>query len=328
MRVLVTGGSGFLGSHVAEQLKAQGHDVVCLVRKSSDTKFLRELGVELREGAIDAPESLPRAVSGVDAIVHSAGLVKAKSKEDFERVHVGGTRALAEAAIAHAPRLRRFVHVSTAAVMGPGRAGEKHRVGDRENPQTAYAKSKLAGEAALSELTDRLPITILRPPAIYGPRDGEILAFFKMVRRSRVAVRLGDSLKSVSMIFGADAAAACIRAIDADVPSGSKFFVDDGVSYAFEDMARAIAASYGISLLGTPRVPTPILRAAAAVSTAYGEAFDQAVMFNTDKLGELLIEHFVVDSAPTQSALGWEPKTRFAEGAKITAEWYRAHGWD
>lgn len=328
MRVLVTGGSGFLGSHVAEQLKAAGHEVACLVRKSSNTKFLRELGVELVEGAVDAPSTLGPAVKGADAVVHCAGLVKARSLEEFEKVHVGGTRALAEAAIEHAPGLRRFVHVSTAGVMGPGRAGAKHRVGDAENPQTLYAKSKLAGEKSLLELRDRLPITIMRPPAIYGPRDNEILAFFKMVRRSRMAVRLGSSLQSVSMVFGADCADACIRAIEKDVPSGSIYFVDDGVAYTFEDMARAIAKGYGVGLLALPKVPVPILRAAAAVSTAYGEAFDQAVMFNTDKLGELLMEHFVVDAGPTREDLGWAPKVRFEEGARITAAWYREHRWD
>jgi nucleoside-diphosphate-sugar epimerase len=328
MRVLVTGGSGFLGSHVAEQLVGAGHEVVCLVRKSSNTELLKKLGVELAEGAVDEARTLGSAVRGADAVIHCAGLVKARTKDDFDKVHVLGTRALAEAALEHAPQLKRFVHVSTAAFMGPGVAGRKHRVGDPENPQTPYAKSKLDAEKALLALKDRLPITILRPPAIYGPRDGEILAFFKMIRRSRMAVRLGDSMKSMSLVFGADAADACIRAIDADVPSGSIFFLDDGVTYGFEDMAEAIAKAYGIDLLAKPRVPTPVLRVAAAVSTAYGEAFDQAVMFNTDKLGELLIEHFVVDSEPARRALGWEPRTRFEEGAKVTADWYREHGWD
>ena len=328
MRVLVTGGSGFLGSHVAEQLKSRGHEVVCLVRKSSNTKFLTELGVSLALGAVDDPASLGPAVKGVDAVVHCAGLVKARSQEEFDQVHVTGTRALAEAAVTHAPELRRFVHVSTAGVMGPCRAGEKHRPGDRENPQTRYSKSKLEGEKALLAFTDRLPITIIRPPAIYGPRDNEILAFFKMVRRLRVAFKMGESLQSVSMVYGADCAAACIRAIDAEVPSGSIYFVEDGAIYTFEDMARAIAHSYDVRLLGVPRVPPTVLRAAAAVSTAYGEAFDQAVIFNTDKLGELLMEHFVVDSSRTRKDLDWKPTMGFAEGAKITADWYRAHGWD
>jgi nucleoside-diphosphate-sugar epimerase len=328
MRVLVTGGSGFLGSHVVERLLAQKHEVVCLVRKSSNTKLLTELGVSLAVGAVDEPETLGAAVDGCDAVIHCAGLVKARTQQEFDRVHVGGTCALAKAAIARAPHLRRFVHVSTAAVMGPGKQGVKHRAGDPENPQTLYAKSKLAAERALLEFTKELPITIIRPPAIYGPRDSEVLAFFKMVRRIRMAFRMGNALQSVSMVFGSDCADACVRAIDGTAPSGVIYFVDDGVTHSFEDMSRAIAAGYGIDLLAIPRLPPGLIRAAAAVSSAYGDAFDQAVMFNTDKLGELLMEHFVVDSSPVRTDLDWSSKVTFADGARITAKWYREQGWD
>lgn len=328
MRVLVTGGSGFLGSHIAEQLVAAKHDVRCLVRKTSNTKFLDELGVTLCDGALDRPDSLAKAVEGCDAVIHSAGLVKARSDAEFLAAHVDGTVSLAKAAIAKAPNLKRFVHVSTAAVMGPGEAGKKHTAHDTPNPQTKYAKSKLAGERALLELKDQLPITIVRPPAIYGPRDSEILAFFKMVRRTRVAVRLGTSLETVSMVYGADAADACIRAIDDPRPSGSIYFVDDGEAHSFKSMAQAIADGYGVKLYGTPRVPEPLLRAAAAFSDAYAETFDKAVMFSTDKLGELLMMHFRVDASDTRKHLGWTPKTNFRDGAKITADWYREKGWD
>jgi nucleoside-diphosphate-sugar epimerase len=328
MRVLVTGGSGFLGSHIAEQLHRAGHDVRCLVRKTSKTDFLRALGVTLVDGSLDDRASLDRAVKDVDAVVHSAGVVKAKNEQEFREAHVGGTLALAEAAVANAPRITRFVHVSTAAVMGPSAPGAKLTTSDAPNPRTRYAKSKLEGERALLALSDRLPITVIRPPAIYGPRDAEILAFFKMVRRSRVAIRLGRSLEQVSMVYGADAADACVRAIDAAVPSGSIYFVDDGEAHSYGSMARAIADGYGVRLLATPSLPEPIVRAAAAVSDAFGQAFDRAVMFSTDKLGELLIEHFLLDSEPARRELGWAPRTGFAEGARLTAEWYREHGWD
>lgn len=328
MRVLVTGGSGFLGSHVTEQLKSAGHDVVCLVRASSNTTFLETLGVSLAEGAVDDAPSLDAAVKGVDAVVHCAGLVKAKTREDFDRVHVGGTKSLIEACLAKAPKLRRFVHVSTAAVMGPGAAGEKLTSDSPTNPQTMYAKSKLAGEEAALAFKNALPITILRPPAIYGPRDNEILQFFQMVRRTHLAIRLGDSMKALSMVYGPDVADACIKAIDADVPSGSIYFVDDGRAYAFEDMARSIAAGYGFELLGTVKLPAPLIRVAAKFSDAYAKATDKAVMFSTDKLGELFMEHFVVDASSARKDLGWEPKVLFPEGARITAAWYRQHGWD
>lgn len=328
MRVLVTGGSGFLGSHVAEQLKAQGHEVVCLVRRSSDTSFLKTLGVELKEGAVDAADTLPPAMEGVQAVVHCAGVVKARSYEDFERVHKDGTLALARAAKQHAPGLTRFVHVSTAGVMGLGEQGKKHAEDDAPAPVTPYSRSKLAGERALLELSGELPIVVVRPPAIYGPRDHEILAFFQMVRRTRVAFRMGGSMKTMSLVYGPDCADAVVRAMTADVPSGRVYFVEDGHTYTFEDMARAIAAAYGINLLGIPSIPVPIVTAAAMGSELFGKVTGKVMIFKRDKLPELLIEHFAVDGSRARAELGWQPTTPFAEGAKKTAEWYRAHGWD
>jgi nucleoside-diphosphate-sugar epimerase len=328
MRVLVTGGSGFLGSHVAEQLKDGGHDVVCLVRRSSNTSFLRELGVEMKEGAIDAPETLPAALDGVEAVVHCAGVVKARSEADFERVHKGGTLALAEAAKKHAKALKRFVHVSTAGVMGPGRSGKKHVEDDTPNPATPYSRSKLAGEQAILERAGELPVVVIRPPAIYGPRDQEILAFFQMVRRTRFAFRMGGSMKTMSLVYGPDCADAIVRAITADVPSGRIYFVEDGATYTYEEMARAIAAAYEQKLFGTPNIPVPIVTAAALGSELFGKVTGKVMIFKRDKLPELLIEHFAVDGTRARDELGWKPTTHFEEGARLTAAWYRKHRWD
>lgn len=334
MRVMVTGGSGFLGSHVAEQLAEAGHDVRCLVRTTSKIEHLRDLGrrhegrVELCEGAIDDAASLPAAVRGVDAVIHCAGVVKAKTWEDFLRVNARGAGDLARAAIEHAPGLRRFVHVSTAGVMGESAPGRPHRPGDEPRPTTQYSRSKLEGEREILALTDRLPITVIRPPAIYGPRDQEILAFFQTVRRTRTAFRLGGSMKAMALVYATDAASACVRAAETDVPSGSTYFVDDGEVYSYEQMAKAIADAYGFRLLGTPNVPRALVGLAAFASETFGKATDRTMMFNRDKLGELLIEHFTVDSSATRKDLGWAPRVTFGQGAAITAKWYREHGWD
>lgn len=327
MKVLVTGASGFLGSHIVERLIARNDSVRALVRKSSNTQLLEKLGVELTYGAIDQHDTLPAAVKDVDAIIHCAGLVKARNPAEFDAVNHKGAEALALAALEHNPGLRRFVHVSSAAVMGPGKAGEKRTRDDEPNPVTEYGRSKLRGERAIIALKDKLPITVIRPPAIYGPRDTEMFAFFQMVSYG-LAVKMGGGFDAMVVIYGEDCADACIRAIDNEsVPSGSVYFVHDGHAHSFDEMADCIARSLDVELWAKPVVPIPVLRFAAKLSEAYGRVANKAMMFTQDKVNELAIKHFDFDLTATRDELGWSPKVSFAEGAKLTAKWYRENRW-
>ena len=119
-----------------------------------------------------------------------------------------------------------------------------------------------------------------------------------------------------------------MRAASHHADSGNVYFVEDGVVHSYESMAETIAAAYGFRLLGTPSLPKSIVGLAARASEAFGKVTDRTMMFNRDKLGELLIEHFTVDSTSTRADLGWAPRVTFREGAERTAKWYREHGWD
>lgn len=327
MKVLVTGASGFLGSHVAEQLLARGDKVRCLVRKSSNTKYLEKLGVELAFGAVDQAETLPDAVKGVDAVVHCAGLVKARNAEEFDAVNHRGSVALAEAVAEHNPSVQRFVLVSTAALMGPSEPGAKHTQNTTPNPVTEYGRSKLRGEEGVRALSDKIKITVLRPPAIYGARDPEMFAFFQMVSYG-VAFKMGGGFEAMEVVYGPDCAAACIAAVDAtDVPSGNVYFVTDGTPRSFDSMATDIAAALNVETWGRPVIPLAVLRIAANASEAIGRMTNKAMMFTKDKVNELAIKHFQFDTEPTRKDLKWQPKVQFAEGAKRSAEWYKENGW-
>ena len=326
MKVLVTGGSGFLGSHVVEQLSSSGHAVRALVRETSDTAFLRTLpNVELADGAVDNKESVVRALDGVQAIVHVAGLVKARSPEEFMRVNAGGTETMLEAALG-VQGLKRFVMVSSIAVAGPSDSEGRAVAHDSPpRPVTHYGRSKLAAERAALAKKDQLPITIIRPPAIYGPRDREILAFFKAIKVG-VLPLLGSAQNKLSMTYGADCAAACIRAIDADVPSGSVFYVDDGTVHTMAEMIMLAESALGRRAWLRIPLPKRVVLTAARASELYGRATNRAVMLTRDKCNELF-DQWVCDSAYTQKTLGWTPKVPFSEGVKRTVAWYREAGW-
>jgi 2-alkyl-3-oxoalkanoate reductase len=327
MTILVTGGSGFLGSHIVEQLSQSGRSVRALVRRSSDTKFLRTLSnVELFDGAVDDRQSLEKAVAGVEAVVHSAGLVKARSLDEFMRVNARGTEALLDACLTHRATLKRFVLVSSIAVGGPSDAhGNPVPLDAIPRPVTDYGRSKLAAEQAALAKKDALKITIIRPPAIYGPRDREILAFFKSIKLG-VLPLLGSPNSKLSMAYGPDCARACIRAIDVEVPSGSIFAVDDGAVHTMAELIREAEAAVGKRAFLRIPLPRRIVEGAALLSEAYGRATNRAVMLTRDKCNELFAQ-WVCDSSSTQRELGWAPSMTFSQGVQRTVDWYREAGW-
>lgn len=326
MTVLVTGATGFLGSHVAEQLSKTGRPVRALVRSSSNTKFLSSLpNVSLAYGSVENRASVIEAMDGVTSIVHVAGLVKAKDAEEFRRVNTGGTQTVLEAAIDGG--VKRLVFVSSQAAGGPSdKGGAPVRVGEEKAPVTAYGRSKLSAERLLIAAKDRIHSVILRPPAIYGPRDREILIFFKAVMGG--VLPLTNPLDAMySMIYGPDCAAACIQALTADVPSGSVYYIEDGVPISFEEMIGLVEQA--LQKRAWIRVPLPekLVRVAARVSEMYGKLTDQPVMLTEDKCNELRAPGWVCDGSPARRDLNWTPRVIFSEGVRLTAEWYKREGW-
>jgi nucleoside-diphosphate-sugar epimerase len=252
--------------------------------------------------------------------------VKAKDEDEFHRVNVGGTESLLAAGRAAKDTLKRFVLVSSLAAAGPSdEHGTPVTVDTPAHPVTRYGRSKRAAERAALALKDELPIVILRPSAIYGPRDREILAIFKTVQL-RLLPFFGSTQNKVSLVYGPDCAAACIAALTADVPSGSTYFVDDGNVYTYERLFAAVERALGKRALLRFPLPRALVETVALANEAYGRAADRAVMLTRDKCNELFSQ-FVCDSTPTRAALGWKPQVSIEEGVKRTADWYRANGW-
>lgn len=326
MRVLVTGGSGFLGSWVAELLSKEGHDVRALVRKTSNTTFLEKLkNVELAYGSVEDAPSVGAAMRDVDAVIHSAGLVKARNAAEFHEVNVQGTVNLLEAAEKRGSSLVRFVHVSSLEACGPSRDGKPVSI-TQEEPCTSYGRSKLAAERAVVARKDRLPVTILRPGAIFGPRDSEILDAFKSVQRGLMPTIAGGKALGV-FVHARDCARACISAITADVPPGSVYFVvDDTGPVTQRAFLEMVEEALGKRALVRLSLPKGVLKQVAFGVQAFGKLTNKAVMLTPEK-ASMLLEHFVCESSEAQKALAWKPETTLREGVRETASWYRENGW-
>ncbi|HEY2370650.1 MAG TPA: NAD-dependent epimerase/dehydratase family protein [Polyangiaceae bacterium] len=325
MKVLVTGGSGFLGSWVCELLsKREGTEVRALVRRTSSTKHLKTLSnVTLAEGTVEDARSVDDAAKGVDAVIHCAGLVKAKNEDELVRVNVEGTRNLVRAAKEHGAK--RFVLVSSLEASGPSGDGSPVAA-DQERPITAYGRSKLAGEKAALEAKDALRVIVLRPGAIYGPRDVEILEAFKSVKRGLMPTVAGGTAKG-SFVWGPDCASACIRAIEADVPSGSTYFVDDGgPAVSQREFLEMVEDAIGRRALVRMSLPKGLLKTVAIGVEAYGKASGKAVMLTREK-ADMLLQHFVCESSATQKDLAWKPEVPLREGVRRAVAWYRENRW-
>jgi len=328
MKVLVTGATGFLGSHVAERLSARGDLVRALVRRTSDKKFLERLAnVELFEGAVEQIDRMRDAVEGVDAIVHVAGIVKARTVDEFFAVNVGGTSNLVQAArtAQNGRSLKRFVYVSSLEACGPSADGAPVRV-DQESPVTAYGRSKLSAEKVVLAVKDELRTTILRPGAIYGPRDGEIYEAFRTIKRGLLPLVAGGTAKGM-WVYATDCADACLKAIDADVPSGRTYFVDDGcgpleASRMLADAERALRRRAPIRV----SVPVPALMAVARSLEILGRFTNRPMMLTREK-ANMLLQDWVCSSDQTRRELDWEPKVTWSDGVERAVQWYRDNGW-
>jgi len=327
MKVLVTGASGFLGSHVAEALAAGGHEVRLLLRPTSSREWLTfPHEVALVDNLVDIYPSLERAVTGVDVVVHAAGLVKARSHAEFMTVNAGGTATLLNAIGAYAPNLGRFVYVSSLAAHGPSADGAPRPLDDAPNPITSYGLSKLRGEeiVRLSAMANRS--VIFRPPVIYGPRDPALAPFFRLARY-RVAPLLMGGHNKISIIFVDDAARAIVQAATAEADvAGKTYTFDDGEIYTWRDLLSAVEDAMGRKAI-TISAPRWLFEAAALASEGFGLVTRRAVSLTRDKVREMAQSHWVCDHDELERDLGWTPKVKIREGTRLTGDWYRAQRW-
>lgn len=329
MKVLLTGATGFIGSHTAERLAQEGYQVRCLVRSDSQIHFLRQIkpAVELIEGSVNDSPSLHRAVLGMDAIIHCAGLIKAKTAEDFFNVNAQGTYALLEATKIRAPNLRRFVLVSSLSACGSTLNNPVALIDEtKENPISNYGRSKLQAEVIAKKYAELLPITIIRPSVVYGPRDLATLSFFKIINQGFIPL-VQKGAGAASTIYVKDVANALIHAIKRAVPSGAVYFLEDGALMTwrerYEQLSQHSATRKPIEI----SIPNFFLQTAAWINEYSGYLRKKAVFLTRDKMRELKQPYWVCNSEMAQRDLLWHPTVSWSEGTKLTYAWYKKEGW-
>lgn len=231
MKVLVTGGTGFIGSHLVDKLLAKNYDVRCLVRKTSNLRWLNGKNVKLVEASLFDAASLEELVAGVDYIYHVAGNVSAKNLEAYMQGNCQATINLIEAALKFTPNLQRFLFVSSQAAVGPALAqSEPSTVDTPLHPITDYGRSKAAAEESVQKYVGKLPFTIVRPPAVYGPRETEIYAIFKMIKLG-IMPYMGFNKKILSIVNVFDLCDGIIGAAESRNALGKSYFISSEEFY-------------------------------------------------------------------------------------------------
>jgi len=324
MKVLVTGSNGFIGSHLAEVLARRGDDVVCLVRKTSRTDSLAGAKVGFAVGDVRDLESLRPAVRGMDRIFHLAGVINASSWAAYHEANTVGTQNLIGACLEENPGLEKFVFVSSISALGPSPPGKALDETAECRPVSDYGRSKRLAEQAVLEAAGRLPVTILRPANILGPRQSELFESIKLLSRGiKPLVGRVESRTSVAAVE--DLVRAIVLAADDPRSRGQIYLVTDGCSYSWRELTDAVAFALG------PRrrylkIPFPVQYAVAA-----GSELGARLKRTTPRLTRSNVTaprkfDWVYDGSKIGRELGFVPEHDMADAVRRTVEWYRTRG--
>ena len=325
MRVLVTGGTGFIGSHLVESLLQRGIQVRCLLRKSSELRWLAGLPVEKIQGDCGNKDSLDEAVKGVEVVFHLAGVTKALHEKTYFEINAIGTDNLIHACLKTNPHLKKFIYLSSQAAAGPCRNGDKKREEDRCEPVSLYGQSKRLGEELALDHAREIPLVILRPSAVYGPREKDIYTFFKLLSRKIKPCLSGDDQR-ISLCYVHDVIQATLLAVEAPHPSGEIFFLSDGRDYRLGEIGDIFAHAIGIKA-HCIRVPEWMIFQAASLSEYFSRLSGKPPLFSKGKVEEILQKHWACDIGKARNLLGFEPGFSLEEGARLTVEWYKKEKW-
>lgn len=326
MRVYLTGGTGLLGSHLASELRAGGHDVVALHRKGADTSFLAALGCELEPGDVrDSPDRLAPAMKGCTHLVHGAALVYAGGAwSEIRAVNVQGTEnVLLAGAVAG---VRHALHVSSVAVYGtvPGPVDESVPL-DRVLPSgDLYARSKREAEQVARRVeTDMgLSVTIVRPSAVYGERDRLMVPAIARILRSPVVPLFGSGDNTLPVVYAGNVVSAMVAALEAE-RGGDTF--DLGMDEPLTQ--RGLFEGLGAGLGRPPRVvriPAAAVRGVVGILTRAGVGTPGAAHLPLDRVARLALGENPYPSLRIRGELGWSPRHGHAEALERTGRWFAA----
>jgi nucleoside-diphosphate-sugar epimerase len=322
---VVTGASGFVGSHIVDELLRHGSRVRCLIRPSSPTHWLDGKPVEIVRLGFDQVGPIEEALRGARWIVHAAGRTSARNAKEFHEANVSVTEKVLRAATSNGGGIERFVLISSQAAAGPAdMTGRPVTEPERPDPVSPYGVSKLRAEELTLLLRDRLPVVVIRPPAVYGPRDSAIYKLFVAVKRHVLPVLRNRG--RFTLIYVEDLSRAVRLSLTHPKAPGQVYFVGEPDVTDYEELGQAVRNAVGTWAV-TVQPPGLLLHAGAIAAEALAWFTGRPAILSREKLREITAGDWVCSSAKIRTQLGWEPEVPLEEGVRRTAEWYRDEGW-
>lgn len=325
-KVLITGASGFVGFHLVEAALAAGMEVHAAVRKSSSIEHMSVFNVKYVYPDYNNQDALRRELElrQYDYIIHAAGITKARNRAAYDAVNAGYTKQLAQAAQATGT-LKKFIHISSLAAVGPVNYTALEPIGEDNRPQpvTSYGQSKLLAEQYLMSTTG-LPYIILRPTAVYGPRERDILIMFKTIGKGWEPY-IGRAPQWLSFIYVKDLAQAVIKAMRAPV-ANSIYHISDGYAYdryALAQITKQLLHKKTMKL----HIPHGIIKLLAGMMETATRWSEKSPVLSREKLQELTAANWHCSIEKIGRELSFVPEYNLEKGLSQTLQWYKSNNW-
>jgi nucleoside-diphosphate-sugar epimerase len=264
-------------------------------------------------------------VEDVDLVFHLAGATRAIEAKTYFEVNALGTENLVRACLEHNTGLQKFIYLSSLAAAGPGRKGEKKRESDHCSPVSPYGRSKRRGEELALSQAHELPLLILRPAAVYGPRDKAFLALFQCLAK-RVKPVISGGVQHLSLCSVQDLVGAILLAASTRTETGEIIFLSDGQDYRMDEINDIFAQAMEVTAFRL-RLPPAVLVGIGALAEYFSKVSGKPALISRGKAEEMIQPNWLCDITKARTLLGFEPQISLALGAKLTFDWYRKESW-
>lgn len=327
MNILITGATGFIGSHIFDELIKKGHRVKCLIRENSNTRWLDNKNIEIIKSDFVNYDLIKSKLEDIDIVIHVAGIIAALNYHEFYKVNAEGTKLLLNSVAKYSKQFKKIIYISSQTVGGPAKdLNSPISEDDPPNPLTSYAKSKFQAEQFIINSDYGVKYSILRPSAVFGERDPGIVQIFQMVKKG-FAPLMGLDKKYLNLIYGKDLAIATVNCIENAQSDNQIYYIagQEKLNWDFlmDEIKIAVNNPRAIKL----KVPNPIVLSVGYINEKISQITNQPQIFNYDKAIDFTRKYWICNTDKARNEINLKTDSNISDLLKMTANWYKKNGW-